>query len=545
LVVKTDAGLALFDGGLPQSAAEIAAHLTKLRLRLTDVKLIFNSHAHYDHAGGIAALQRASGATVVASARGAEALERGEPTTDDPQFGFGARETAFPKVPRVRRVADGEVVTLGDLAITTHQTPGHTPGSTSWSWRSCEGSRCLNVVYADSLSPVSADDFRFSGDGGARVEEFSRSIDKVAQLPCDILVVPHPSAVDLFGKLARRAPRGAAPDPLIDSAACRTYAASARERLKKRLDTEAQAVAQRVLEWERLTAPELARLDRAKTVVVLPGGVLEEHGPYLPAGSDAIFSQQLARDLAADVAAREGFTAVVLPRIPLGAGAANEIGGKYHFDGSATIRPETLRAVFMDLADQLGAQGYRYLLIVHGHGDPAHNRMLDDAGDYFRDTYGGSMLNVFGLVWAMQRDEFRSPDERAADGLAEHATMTETSVVQALAPDLVRPEVASAPPRTGKSMGELQEIAAASDWPGYFGAPALASPALGRKIYDDWHRRAAGVVRAMLAGEDLSGLPRYGTIYGDDPADRAAVAVNAANELRQRRWLERRMATER
>jgi metallo-beta-lactamase class B len=240
LVVKTDSGLALFDGGLPQSAPEIAAHLEKLGLRLTDVKLIFNSHAHYDHAGGIAALQRASGATVVASPRGAEALERGGPTSDDPQFGIGEAETAFPKVARVRRVADGEVVKLGDLAVTTHWTPGHTPGSTSWTWKSCEGGRCLTVVYADSLTPVSADDFRFSADGGARVEEFSRSIDKVAQLPCDILVVPHPSVVDLFGKLARRAAKAGAPDPLIDPTACATYATGARERLKKRLESEVE-----------------------------------------------------------------------------------------------------------------------------------------------------------------------------------------------------------------------------------------------------------------------------------------------------------------
>ena len=237
VVVKTSAGLALFDGGLPQSAPEIAAHLAKLGLRLEDVKWIFNSHAHYDHAGGIAALQRASGATVVASARGAEALERGGPTPDDPQFGIGEAENAFPKVSRMRRVVDGEAVELGDLVITAHLTPGHTPGSTSWSWRSCEAGQCLNVVYADSLTPVSADDFRYTdGSGGERAEEFSRSIDKVAHLPCDLLVVPHPGAVDLFGKLARR-------EPLINSKACVAYATNARERLQKRLDTERQAVA--------------------------------------------------------------------------------------------------------------------------------------------------------------------------------------------------------------------------------------------------------------------------------------------------------------
>ena len=73
------------------------------------MKLIVNSHGHYDHAGGIAALQRASGATVAASASGADALRRGENTTDDPQFGFGHAANAFPPVKNVRVIKDGEI----------------------------------------------------------------------------------------------------------------------------------------------------------------------------------------------------------------------------------------------------------------------------------------------------------------------------------------------------------------------------------------------------------------------------------------------------
>ena len=127
MVVRTPAGLALFDGGLPQSAAVIAANLEKLGLRLSDVRFIFNSHAHYDHAGGIAALARASGATVVASARGAAALERGGPTEDDPQFGLGVSDNAFPRVPEVKRVRDGEAIALGVCRSPPTQTLGTLP----------------------------------------------------------------------------------------------------------------------------------------------------------------------------------------------------------------------------------------------------------------------------------------------------------------------------------------------------------------------------------------------------------------------------------
>lgn len=297
-----------------------------------------------------------------------------------------------------------------------------------------------------------------------------------------------------------------------------------------------------VLQFAGLNTREFQQLDRSKTALFIPGGILEEHGPYLPAGTDGIFNQRLADDLATAVAAQPGWTAVALPSVPLGAGAANEIGRKYSFPGSATVTPGTLRAIFMDLGDQLGRQGFRWIFVVHGHGDPAHNRMLDDAGDYFHDTYGGVMLNVFGYVWAMKPQEFRTPGELALDGLAEHATMTETSVILALRPEAVAPEFRSAIPQTGHSMAELQQIAAVDTWPGYFGAPALATPELGQKVYGLWIERAKELVLGVLSGRPYADLPRYGTIYADDPADAAAAVVNSEMERQHQAWLAKRGA---
>ena len=297
-----------------------------------------------------------------------------------------------------------------------------------------------------------------------------------------------------------------------------------------------------VLHFAELNTRQMQRLDRNRTVLIIPGGILEEHGPYLPAGPDGIFNQRLADDLALAVAAQPGWNAVLLPSVPLGAGAANEIGRKYSFPGSATVMPQTLRAIFMDLGDQLGKQGFRWIFVVHGHGDPAHNRMLDDAGDYFHDTYGGVMLNVFGYLWAMESRDFRTPEQRAADGLAEHATMTETSVILALKPDAVAPDFRSAPPQTGGSMEALQQIATGKSWPGYFGAPALATPELGRKIYGLWLERARELVLGVLNGKPVAGLPRYGTLYADDPADAAAAVVNAEMESQHQAWLAKRGA---
>jgi metallo-beta-lactamase class B len=128
------------------------------------------------------------------------------------------------------------------LAITAHFTPGHTPGGTSWTWRACEKQRCLDLVYADSLNSVSADDFRFSGDEihGSRVDSFLRSIDVVAKLPCDVLIAAHPEAIDLDARLAR-GKENPGVNPLHDPGACKAYAAGARDRLAKRVTEEAAA----------------------------------------------------------------------------------------------------------------------------------------------------------------------------------------------------------------------------------------------------------------------------------------------------------------
>jgi metallo-beta-lactamase class B len=96
VLVASDKGLILLDGGLPQSAPLIDASIRRLGFRTEDVRLIVNSHAHFDHAGGIAALRRVSGAIVAASASSARAIESGEPPVDDPQYAFGKEANRFP-----------------------------------------------------------------------------------------------------------------------------------------------------------------------------------------------------------------------------------------------------------------------------------------------------------------------------------------------------------------------------------------------------------------------------------------------------------------
>lgn len=236
LLITSPTGHILLDAALPQSAAQIQRNIVSLGFRIEDVKLIANSHAHFDHAGGIAALQRASGAQVLASASNAQVLKTGVPGREDPQY-TPADAWPIPALAAVRVVADGQTVRAGTLAVTAHLTPGHTPGATTWTWRSCEGTRCLDVVYADSLNPVSSDDFHFTSDrqGVDLTPSFRASIARVRALPCDVVVSVHPDFTDTLEKLAART---AADNPFIDPAGCRKYADGASERLAKRVAAE-------------------------------------------------------------------------------------------------------------------------------------------------------------------------------------------------------------------------------------------------------------------------------------------------------------------
>ena len=117
-----------------------------------------------------------------------------------------------------------------------------------------------------------------------------------------------------------------------------------------------------------LNTDQIRALDRAKTVVFLPRGILEEHGPYLPSFTDGILGDRLTDEFARAVERQKpGWTALVLPKTPLGASGSNELGSRFVFPGTCAVRPSTLRSIFTDLADELGQQDFRWLIVVHVH----------------------------------------------------------------------------------------------------------------------------------------------------------------------------------
>jgi metallo-beta-lactamase class B len=236
VLITSSAGHILVDVGGPDAANLVVEHIRKLGFRVEDIRYILNTHAHQDHAGAIADLQKLSGATVLASPASVEVLRSGQPDRGDAQY---PGLTPMPPVARTRAVRDGESIHLGPLAVTAHFTPGHAKGGTSWTWQAEENGRTVNLVFADSLVALAAKGLRFSGNplypqAQADVE---RSIKTLEALPCDILVSAHPEFSGLWERKAKQAALGNG--AFIDTNACRHYAHKARATLAQTLSAEA------------------------------------------------------------------------------------------------------------------------------------------------------------------------------------------------------------------------------------------------------------------------------------------------------------------
>jgi metallo-beta-lactamase class B len=236
VLITSKAGHILIDGGSAESPAQIIRHIRQLGFRVEDIKTIVNSHEHHDHAGGIAELQRLSGATVLSSPAGAAVLRTGLQNPQDPQFSTETPHIA--PVANVREIGDGTVVKVGPLRLTAHYTPGHAPGGISWTWQATEAGVTANMVYADSVAAYTNKPFQYRANNTypqARAD-LERSINTVAALPCDILVSAHPEASDLWERKAKADRAGHT--GFIDKNACRTYAANGAARLAKLLAEE-------------------------------------------------------------------------------------------------------------------------------------------------------------------------------------------------------------------------------------------------------------------------------------------------------------------
>lgn len=230
LLIRGQDGAVLIDSGTDKGAQAIAANIESIGVKLSEVKAILGSHEHYDHVGGFARIQGLSGAPVLVGEGAVEVIRTGKDDPRDPQTGLHA--PMIPVTGTIRAVADGEVVKVAGLEITGIATPGHTIGAMSWQWDSCDVGGCVTIVYADSLSPVSADAYRFT-DHPDYVAMFRKGVARLRPVECGMLLTPHPSASDMLTRARTGTMQG--------GVTCAEYADSKTKALDDRLAKEAAA----------------------------------------------------------------------------------------------------------------------------------------------------------------------------------------------------------------------------------------------------------------------------------------------------------------
>ena len=201
-LITSPQGHILVDTVMPEATSQIKANIEKLGFKVADIKYLLNTHAHIDHTGGLAEMKQASGAQLVAGEADKPLLEGG--------YYPGAREETalnFPPVKVDRTVREGDTVTIGDVTLTARETPGHSPGCTSWEFsvkdgdatRSalifCSGTVALNRLVTNPTYPGIVTDYK---------KTFARAQD----MKPDVLLAPHPEMYKMAEKRAKLAEGG-------------------------------------------------------------------------------------------------------------------------------------------------------------------------------------------------------------------------------------------------------------------------------------------------------------------------------------------------
>jgi len=217
-LITSPQGHILVDTVMPEATSQIKANIEKLGFKVADIKYLLNTHAHIDHTGGLAEMKQASGAQLVAGEADKPLLEGG--------YYPGAREETalnFPPVKVDRTVREGDTVTLGDVTVTARETPGHSPGCTSWEFSVKDGDAMRSVLIFCS-GTVALNRLVTNPTYPGIVTDYKKTFARAQDMKPDVLLAPHPEMYKMAEKRAKLAEGG--PNPFVNPGEFNAYAAT-------------------------------------------------------------------------------------------------------------------------------------------------------------------------------------------------------------------------------------------------------------------------------------------------------------------------------
>ena len=315
-----------------------------------------------------------------------------------------------------------------------------------------------------------------------------------------------------------------------------------------------KATGGRILSMQELTWPDIEALNHERTLFLLVVGMLEEHGPHLPIGTDTFGVEYEATRVAERLSrALPDWTIAVMPTVPYGSSGANQIGNINIHPGTYGLRQSTLRSLIADIGGQIAQNRFKWVFVMNGHGAPTHHAAVNDACDFVSEMFKITMLNISGLFSAdptiqatgrmITAKHFSAADVTSLGGDV-HAGVGETSAMLAVRPDLVQSGYRNLPSLRADSLPERREVARRPGWPGYFSAPARATAEYGRDIEGWWVDGMSNLILQALRGENLFDRPRWpaplqsGPGYAQIVED--ALAPERAFERELQQWLVQR-----
>jgi len=256
---------------------------------------------------------------------------------------------------------------------------------------------------------------------------------------------------------------------------------------------------------EEMSSPALDALDRARTAVILTVSPLEEHGPHLPVGVDAITARYFAETLGTRLAgARPDWSVLLAPTLHIGSFT-------FHAAGTVSVRQRVVRDTLVDYGGSLARAGFRYILIANGHGGPGHLTALEEAAAIVSRRHRVTMASFTGhLAWQFLRGRYLekigaalgrplSDDERTAFAEDAHGGWWETSLMLLLRPDLVDDSYRTLPPaRYSLADRVVPNYPLRNGGRGYVGHPALADRAFATAATDVLMTEAMDLVEGLL-----------------------------------------------
>jgi len=198
-LITSHDGAILIDGTVKENAALVEHNIVSVGVPLKSMKWIVSDHAHSDHVGALAQIKRDTGARFASSAGDRVALERGVPRGDTD---YDPARFHFPPIKVDRVVADGQSLAVGEMVLTAHLTPGHTPGCTSWSTSVSDGGRRLQVLFLCSIT-VAGNILVGNRAYPAIVADYENTFAKLSRMKADIVLTSHPEIADVIEREAR------------------------------------------------------------------------------------------------------------------------------------------------------------------------------------------------------------------------------------------------------------------------------------------------------------------------------------------------------